>query len=253
MGLSMKMYANESKGQAYPPNAYSGGDLCDDFGLDFIWQGDTMYPEYLSDLKVNFCPSDSDGADRFEKGRWNCGGLKDGHVCPCRVDSLSYTYIGWTLDESDYLIPGMNANSGSVGLDLGVLLGTYVDVQFIGQLTGCDSGIQAATSKQEALDAADKDLSYTTQGGVDKVLYRIREGIERFLITDINNPAASAKSQSNISILFDTVSSLPDRFNHLPGGSNVLYVDGHCEFSKFPSKHPTSKIFAVITGGAGDL
>ena len=27
-------------------------------------------------------------------------------------------------------------------------------------------------------------------------------------------------------------------FNHLPGGSNLLYMDGHVEFVKFGSKYP---------------
>ena len=27
-------------------------------------------------------------------------------------------------------------------------------------------------------------------------------------------------------------------FNHVPGGSNVLYMDGHVEFLRYPSKFP---------------
>jgi hypothetical protein len=49
----------------------------------------------------------------------------------------------------------------------------------------------------------DKDLDVTSLGAteadgspVPKTIYRLREGIERFFITDINNPAASAKAQS---------------------------------------------------------
>src|SRR5690606_5529014 len=81
--------------------------------------------------------------------------------------------------------------------------------------------------------------------------HRTREGAERFLITDINNPAAGAKAQSTVPIMFDawanntndwSVSNLDQqaiaRFNHLPGGSNVLYMDGHVEFVRFPTKFP---------------
>ncbi len=74
----------------------------------------------------------------------------------------------------------------------------------------------------------------------------LREGIERFSITDINNPAAAATAQSSIVVMFDAwggdtggawwtdrnVNSLV-RFNHIPGGSNVLYMDGHVEFRRF--------------------
>ena len=27
-------------------------------------------------------------------------------------------------------------------------------------------------------------------------------------------------------------------FNHIPGGGNVLYLDGHVEFVRFDEKHP---------------
>jgi prepilin-type processing-associated H-X9-DG protein len=81
-------------------------------------------------------------------------------------------------------------------------------------------------------------------------MYRLKEGIERFFITDINNPAASAKAQSELAVEFDIVSSQADNFNHIPGGANVLYMDGHVEFLKFPGPHPVSRLFAVIVANA---
>jgi len=78
----------------------------------------------------------------------------------------------------------------------------------------------------------------------------LKEGIERFLITDINNPAASAQAQSTVVTMLDAFSdrgisqsNYPQMngvllFNHLPGGSNVLYMDGHVEFLKWGSKFP---------------
>src|SRR5690606_12126508 len=82
---------------------------------------------------------------------------------------------------------------------------------------------------------------------------RLKEGVERFFITDINNPAAGAKAQSSIFVMWDAyvqgktyfsyffqgadeVGTL--RFNHIPGGSNVLYMDGHVEFVKLGAKPP---------------
>jgi prepilin-type processing-associated H-X9-DG protein len=79
-------------------------------------------------------------------------------------------------------------------------------------------------------------------------LYRLREGIERFLITDINNPAASAKAQSEVYIMWDNLSTGAENFNHVPGGSNVLYMDGHCEFIKFPGKQPVTPNVAILAG-----
>ena len=48
---------------------------------------------------------------------------------------------------------------------------------------------------------------------------RLREGIERFFITDINNPAASATAQSDLPVAVY-------RADH-PGRLRVLYMDGH--------------------------
>lgn len=61
----------------------------------------------------------------------------------------------------------------------------------------------------------------------DKTLYRLREGIERFLITDINNPGASAMAQSNLPILLETSRVASRRTRRR--GANVLYLDGHTE------------------------
>jgi prepilin-type processing-associated H-X9-DG protein len=36
------------------------------------------------------------------------------------------------------------------------------------------------------------------------------------------------------------------RFNHVPGGGNVLYMDGHVEFLRYPSRYPISRTWATI-------
>ena len=33
-------------------------------------------------------------------------------------------------------------------------------------------------------------------------------------------------------------------FNHVPGGGNVLYMDGHVEFIKYPGDTPFSRFWA---------
>ena len=75
---------------------------------------------------------------------------------------------------------------------------------------------------------------------------RLREGIERFYISDINNPAASAKAQSEIFVMWDEAALDPKFFNHIPGGANVLYMDGHVEFMKYPSESPVSRWFSCF-------
>jgi prepilin-type processing-associated H-X9-DG protein len=79
-------------------------------------------------------------------------------------------------------------------------------------------------------------------------VYHLREGIERFLITDINLPSASARAQSAIPVMWDAIGSneFTDSgdaavvFNHIPGGSNVLYMDGHVDWVPYPGAFPIS-------------
>ncbi len=102
---------------------------------------------------------------------------------------------------------------------------------------------------------------------------RLKEGVERFAITDINNPAAGAQAQSALPVMFDSWGTGIDwmtgtgwgggegdssiaRFNHVPGGSNVLYKDGHVEFlrysqkGKFPVSSPGG-LLQLMVGTAG--
>jgi prepilin-type processing-associated H-X9-DG protein len=104
---------------------------------------------------------------------------------------------------------------------------------------------------------AEFDLPMEPEGnaGGDTV-YRLREGIERFLITDINNPAGSAMAQSEMAVMHDLIQveqfwNYPDGevgdviFNHVPGGGNVLYMDGHVEWKKYPQKDPPINPIAI--------
>jgi prepilin-type processing-associated H-X9-DG protein len=73
-------------------------------------------------------------------------------------------------------------------------------------------------------------------------LHHLHEGIERFFITDINNPRQGKTIQSVIPIMWDPIfdNAGISYFNHIPGGSNVLYMDGHVEFVQYPAVHSQS-------------
>jgi prepilin-type processing-associated H-X9-DG protein len=88
----------------------------------------------------------------------------------------------------------------------------------------------------------DSSKTYTLPSGATVSIPRLREGVERFAITDINNPAGAATAQSDTIVSWDENRAYgaggggldsPPRFNHLPGGVNILYMDGHVEFAKF--------------------
>jgi prepilin-type processing-associated H-X9-DG protein len=76
----------------------------------------------------------------------------------------------------------------------------------------------------------DKDLD-TPQGP----LFFLREGIGRFLITDINSTDDGLRAQAAIPLLIER----PD--NHEPPGGNVLFLDGHVEFIRYGERWPMTK------------
>lgn len=245
VGLAMKMYASESKGERFPIMSIAGGDNCDQFGIEVMWWGPLLYPEYLSDLAVNVCPSDSDGKSKFAEGYWNCGGNPQNPICPCRIDNLSYYYICWTLREQDYMMPGMDPNDPAISVtELPV---NHLNPYFINTLYDLSGEVKNATSVSQAFQLIDKDITYKTADETGTItMYRLREGVERFLITDINNPSASTQAQSEVPYFYDSVEITPSDFNHVVGGGNVLFMDGHVEFIKYPGKHPVNKVFASI-------
>jgi len=78
----------------------------------------------------------------------------------------------------------------------------------------------------------------------------LKEGVSRFFITDINNPASADTAESSLPVMWDawgayTTEANTDnditaitRFNHVPGGSNVLYMDGHVAWVKYGADKP---------------
>src|SRR5512143_688022 len=56
MGLVFKMYANESRGEKWPPIIKLGSSVVDPNNPCFTFDPLTVYPEYLTDVSVNVCP-----------------------------------------------------------------------------------------------------------------------------------------------------------------------------------------------------
>lgn len=242
VGLVYKMYANESKGQLFPPIKRLNGDDCHrEGGFIGFPDGLSIYPEYLTDPSVLVCPSDSDGQQSFKGGRWNLNEDPAQPYIPCEFDDLSYIYIPWAIKDNLWMTDPARVNAADFNLYGGDMLPDF----FVG-LSNLLGKIEVEWGDTGANPGVfDEDISVGDIG----TIYRAREGIERFLITDINNPAASAQAQSTIWLMYDEVNSAqPTWMNHIPGGCNVLYLDGHVQFLRYPTETPVSRAWATLMG-----
>ncbi|MBX3179607.1 MAG: hypothetical protein KF886_19810 [Candidatus Hydrogenedentes bacterium] len=206
-----------------------------------------VYPEYLVDPGILVCPSDA----TLTTEAWTTGGGATYFHKVCegdddkgsRAGQDSYLYFGHIFDQC-----GSNDRAVDAAL-LGLpipgnicLQSTLWDVA-VRTLTGWPA---TNTAETRVLGSINLNSAATAIGfpdtrdygnGFSSDLLRFREGVERFMITDINNPGASAKAQSEIFVYFDIITVTVDinrvDFSHIPGGANVLYMDGHVEFLKY--------------------
>ena len=69
-----------------------------------------------------------------------------------------------------------------------------------------------------------------SSGPGEPALQSLREGVERFMITDINNAGASSSAQSTIPVLIEIATWKHRKSDDGFKGANVLYMDGHVAF-----------------------
>ncbi len=258
-GLIFKMYSNEWNG-AFPP--MNG----------FYWfnsvNGKALYPEYWTDIGIMICPSDSGGisgyhgttkvpqgdpTQLFEQAQEEAGLDVANRECLGYLlgISRSYIYMGYLVRNANQAtIAAMSvsrprtAGDGLVDIPLGSVCtpvpgGAPWQSRVYGDLTAGNT-------------SAEFELYFNIYFGGGSI-YRLREGIERFLIKDINEPAASAVAQSEVPIMWDVIQAasqettgnelgVTTNFNHVPGGANVLFMDGHVEFERYPGDFPVNEV-----------
>jgi len=271
MGIVFKMYANEAHGK-FPPHArLSAGIGC--------MCGYCLYPEYLTDPQVLGCPSDANqtpdeiadlvaaiGAgdpDNTLDSLQDLSDPKNKKYALVRVlaKDWSYGYLGWVTTDDNSLYGLVRARS---------LRRTACSASTAATASWCEYGVDVDLGDEflrrddQYFNTYGEEVFATGSAGAgSSTMFSVREGIERFMITDINNPAGSALGQSSIPVMLDGIAAtinrsgtanqgkMARRFNHLPGGCNVLFMDGHVEFIKYPGKHPVTQYFAANTFGGG--
>lgn len=275
MGLVFKMFANESGGGKWPASQL--GRVPVEGGTPPFHEALTMqtcprissiYPEYLTDPSVLVCPSATRVTLEDLKGP---GGDFEVHKVfpapgpPGTIDRerglllahRAYNYLGWVFDKCSAEDPHEPAENyiafGGTGFAPGQAAVQMGQTWF----AAIGKSMPPPPAPESDPNPSDHDIDLASQGypglgnaGGDTV-HRLREGVERFLVTDINNPAGSALAQSEVFVMFDRVSTHPDGFNHVPGGANVLFMDGHVEFMKYgdgQGEQPVNEGVAALLG-----
>ena len=288
-GTIFKMYANETRGEYFPrtQNAFvgsvtTGGNYSGQFGF----KGGSLHPDYWTDVNLKVCPSDSRsmgdlGLDddlqaqfqrsaqadqiRDQYSRW----IQDAFLST----PVSYIYLGHATRTMSQMIDVMHIQAGYFWRIDDEVVGRW----FIGEGDIANRGFAPLNNVEVIEGKGDQDYRGEWRYSVDDFFPpgefdfdddgsalpnnypMLREGIERFFITDINNPGAGAEAQSSLPVMFDSWSTTGQEsgaassnqarnifgagdttlnFNHVPGGSNVLFMDGHVRFIRYNAEFP---------------
>ncbi|MCP4640316.1 MAG: type II secretion system protein [bacterium] len=253
MGLVFVMYANEHGDMLPPgdPNNYWGDPNYINFSLgtttgtgtdpgygvdhpqlirnSWIFNARSVYPEYLEDLRVLVCPSSS-FEDQSDPERWYMDETfapeyinRDAFTNP--EDDQAFMYLLGLTPDPECVTSQMYTYFpfAAVTEEHGVFMWDELcrrmslgDVNFMSEALLTFEGLHAP--------------------GRSDTFPRLRVGVSRAFIRDINDPAASALSDSRVPVLFDsTAQKRRSVLNHTYGG-NILFLDGHVEFRKHPDK-----------------
>ncbi len=288
-GLMLKMYSGENRAGAYPPGQrmYAHNGVWVYSWMQGL-PGEALYPDYWNDPAVAICPSDS--RSKWDPFLGNTGvGLPNGldidqdyagqvqrvaskvaadgspaigrHCLTFKLSvPISYYYIGYA------------ANTTSQVADVWFIIASWWAALNPNKVVGVDAaaayecrgfGLWGLDGPINVEDIGSSQIASFSPRGASGTAWlddggallptsypRLKEGIERFFITDINNPAAGAQAQSTIAVMWDAwatdqnvfsgtgAGSASALFNHIPGGSNVLYMDGHVGFVRYNEKYP---------------
>lgn len=262
-GMVFKMYASESKGALPASSPYAS--MRTDGRASPLWESPraiAIYPEYMTTLEPARCPSDHGGDPEWasvlqrmpptgdfqswQQAAINAGDKTSLDYFLCAEFARSYHYKGYvaTSPAEYYGVWGAKATNP--------ILAT-VNILGIGNVRVKDYAKDLSILTPIWPPWVPAPPAATGTGSTTTVRV-LREGIERFLITDINDPARASKAQSDIPVMWDTfgAGTFTDSgdaqvvFNHLPGGSNVLYMDGHVQFIKYPGAFPITDDMQVL-------
>jgi len=198
--------------------------------------------------------------------------------CMDEMDN-SYIYLNWVFDKIDKDDPvtaqyplQLQNSWHSIGqkIDFSSQTGkepAWFPTQFVATLTAAqnksfatfdDAYTNTNYGHQRFLDPWDEDvtLDNTVIDAFDvatdygnhstNVVSRLREGVQRFFTADATNSDDLARIASEIPVLMDRPGRHAADYSHVPGGANVLFMDGHVEFIRHDERAPAHAGMAAI-------
>jgi prepilin-type N-terminal cleavage/methylation domain-containing protein/prepilin-type processing-associated H-X9-DG protein len=243
MGLAFLMFAGENKSAMPPGNpnkrwgepglSFPGGPdgLAPMMRNNLMFDADGMFPDYITDIEVLICrqaeaafqPSTIENFYRdvtfapenlepwvLEDPRWVAIRSRFAKAIPdpdC-VTNQMYTYFPYAI----------------VNEEQGIWLWDEISRRmFNGEVDFMDDNLVVPGGHAP---------------GGQNTFYRIALGIGRVFISNINDQAMDYEGDSTIPVMFDSFTRQGRAMmNHMtPLGGNVLFLDGHVEFKRYPDK-----------------
>ena len=264
MSLVCKMFANESRGNYFPPRFT---DYKDDYKPEARYWGvmdyNPVYPEYLTDSSILTCPADKTKPENVDM-RYHLHGIhptwadapkspiirdkakamQTANVTQAQAEAMCAPADGSMPQNAQYCyIRYTPASYAYWGRPIhGEWVDTKENCHIIGSIMMGDvSGLADSGKYKPATYANELErIPLNLPDGRAYDIPTLQEGSERFFITDINNPAGASNAQSTIAVIWDDSRVVDGQdageFNHAPEGGNVLFMDGHVEFVKYPAQ-----------------
>ncbi len=221
---ALQMYSAEHGG-FYPPIQRRTGPECGYANRGVLMMdGPATFPEYLDDYSVLLCPSDPEAVKVKRDRLWQMGSAAE----PCLFDDTSYVYLGWALkprgsaeDVEDYL--------------------SRLYAEGMRHLFGEGAG-----------QGVDSDFAFMGPGGRIHRMFRLQAKLpEAFGEWRVDGLPVTPPSK--IPVFLDRFANFGSvaYFNHTPGGSNVLFLDGHVQFIKYNALYPCTQGLGAYLAEAG--
>ena len=197
LGLVLSLYAYENE-EKFPP--------IDDTKNNFIFEGNMVYPEYLTDASILICTRSPDYQEKISRLEGN----------PACITDDSYIYLGWFVTSDAEVEDFFNAYD---------------------RLTPEDYG-------KDILDPEKGSVLFPALKG--ELVLRWREQDVKAAEEKLKTMLGSEVDLSEIPIMWERPYTDIKRFNHEPPGGHVLYLDGHVEFIEYGEKFPMTETMARL-------